>query len=151
MNVLVLGLLMMTGCSTVVSQAQIDQLDAQQKDSFYASIQPELLPSADTGSGQLLTLEVNSGKILIDTDFEVLSGGQLVIAEGKCDSLMLKSIHHARVLKVCFDDDKIRIGTGLHVRHLPYQNALKYGLRIENFLTDEDDGIYSLDMQLRVS
>ena len=143
--------LVLGGCSSVVRQAEIDQLSQTQKDSFYASTQPELLPSVQTGTGETLTVSVQSGKLLVGSDFEKLSGGKLVIPEGRCDSTMLKSQHHARVLKICFDHDSIRIGTGLHVRKMKNQHVLKYGLHIENFLTDEDDGIYSLNMQLRVS
>jgi uncharacterized protein YceK len=152
MNYLVMVMaLVLGGCSTVVSQTEIDQLSQIQKDSFYASTQPQLLPSVQTGTGQSLVVSVQSGKVLVGSDFEKLSGGKLVISEGRCDAMMLKSKHHARVLKVCFDHDKIRFGTGLHVRKMKIQHVLKHGLHIDNFLTDEDDGIYSLNMQLRLS
>ncbi|MDA9832243.1 hypothetical protein N9C31_01285 [Gammaproteobacteria bacterium] len=139
------------GCSTLVHQAEIDQLSPVQKKSFYASVQPELLPTTQVGSGQTLVVDVKSGKIMVNADFEPLSGGQLVVVEGRCNSMMLHSQNHARVLKICFDHEAIRIGTGLHIRQLANQKVLQYGINIENFLTDEDDGIYSLNLQLRVS
>ena len=150
--IVIVLLLFVTGCNDhLVSRQQLSALSAQQLTSYQESTKPSIAPSLTPGQQRELLFHITSGEILVNSVLEVVIPVKAHIKEGECQSLLLVSKSHARVLRACFDNEKIRIGTGVYVRSLNNPLVLLYGLDVQNFLTDEEEGIYSLSMYLHVT
>ncbi|GEM_PF-2230871 len=144
-------ILCVTGCNSyVVSDSQLLTLNAEQLSSFKKAPQPFLSRMApDSGTAELF-FQVSEGHMLVGDDYEAIHPVDAHIKDGECKALLLTSSHHARAVNVCLDKKQIRIGTGKRTRYLSLRTLLEEGVYINNFLTDEDEGIYSLSMYIRV-
>ena len=143
-------LLLVSGCQTgkLLSDKQLSFLTPTARTAITQKQVARLNPAHSSSESRWVKVEVISAKLLSNKSIKPAKGQKISVQAGKCGTIVISNNSDASALQVCNDGYQLRFGTGSQELVLHEQAAWANGMVINQFLTEEHEGIYSLTMRI---
>lgn len=143
-------MLFLSGCQAgkLLSDKQLAFLSPSARSAITQKQVARLNPAHSSSESRWVKVDVISAKLLSGKSIKPAKGQHISVQSGKCGTIIISNRSDASVLQVCNDGYQLRFGTGTQELVLHEQAAWANGMVINEFLTEEHEGIYSLTMRI---